>query len=50
VYWSEPAHAGESGDRAFCVTELAGLMEYRARDAFAPSDPDQGCPAGGGTL
>ena len=53
VYWAEPAQAGQSGDRAFCVTETFTVLEYldyRSRGPFAPSDPDEGCPAGGRTL
>ena len=53
VYWAEPAQVGQSGDRAFCVTETFTVLEYldyRARGPFAPSDADEGCPAGGRTL
>jgi type II secretory pathway pseudopilin PulG len=53
VYWAEPAQVGQSGDRAFCVTETATVLEYldyRARGSFAPSEAEEGCPEGGGTL
>ncbi len=53
VYWAEPAQAGQSGDRAFCVTETFTVLEYRDYQVhfpFAPSDADEGCPSGGRTL
>jgi hypothetical protein len=50
VYWAEPDRVGQSGERAFCVTEAGTPLQYRARDVFAPSDADGGCPSGGGTL
>ena len=53
VYWAQPAIAGQTGDRAFCVTEMGTVLEYRdyrARGPFAPSDPEQGCPADGRPL
>ena len=53
VYWAEPAKAGQTGDRAFCVTETGTVLqyrEYRVSGPFAPSDPEQGCPADGRPL
>jgi hypothetical protein len=50
VYWAEPDQVGQSGERAFCVTEAAPAVDYRAREVLAPSDADGGCPTGGGTL
>jgi type IV pilus assembly protein PilA len=53
VYWAEPAQVGQSGTRAYCVTETGTVLEYldyRARGPFAPSDAEQGCPADGRTL
>jgi type IV pilus assembly protein PilA len=53
VYWAEPALVGQSGNRAFCVTETFTVLEYldyRSRGPFAPSEADEGCPAGGLTL
>ena len=28
VYWAEPAQAGQTGERAFCVTETFTVLEY----------------------
>ena len=53
VYWAEPALAGQSGERAFCVTDAFTALEYldyRARGPFAPAAAEEGCPAGGRTL
>ena len=53
VYWAEPAEAGRTGNRAFCVTETSTVLEYpdyQFRGPSAPSEPDQGCPDGGRTL
>ena len=53
VYWAEPAQAGQTGMRAFCVTETSTVLEYRDYPSHlpsAPSDPDEGCPSGGRTL
>jgi type IV pilus assembly protein PilA len=53
VYWAEPAQVGQSGLRAFCVTETVTVLEYkdyRFRGPSAPSEADEGCPEGGGTL
>ena len=53
VYWAEPAQAGQTGNRAFCVTETFTVQEYQDyqfRRRSAPSDAEQGCPAGGRTL
>ena len=53
VYWAEPAQAGQSGTRAFCLTETSPVQEYRDYPSHipaAPSDADQGCPNGGRTL
>ena len=53
VYWAEPALAGQTGMRAFCVTETSTVLEYldyQFRGPSAPSDAEQGCPAGGRTL
>jgi type II secretory pathway pseudopilin PulG len=53
VYWAEPAQAGQSGTRAFCVTETSTVQEYldyQFRGQSAPPDTEQGCPAGGRTL
>ena len=39
--------------RAFCVTETFTVQEYldyQFRGPSAPSDADEGCPAGGRTL
>ncbi len=53
VYWAEPDNAGVTGMRAFCVTEASTIQEYRdyqTNGPFAPSDPEQGCPANGRPL
>ena len=53
VYWAEPAEAGRTGNRAFCVTETSTVLEYldyQFRGPSAPSEPDGGCPDGGRTL
>jgi type IV pilus assembly protein PilA len=53
VYWAEPTLVGQSGLRAFCVTDTSTVLEYRDyqfRGPSAPSDAEQGCPEGGGTL
>jgi type IV pilus assembly protein PilA len=53
VYWAAPALVNQSGIRAFCVTESGVVEEYRdynIRGPFAPSDPEQGCPADGRPL
>ena len=53
VYWAEPAKAGQTGNRAFCVTETFTVQEYldyQFHFASAPSDPNEGCPSGGRTL
>jgi hypothetical protein len=50
VYWGEPAQDGQTGHRAFCVTESGTVFRYQARDVFAPSASDTGCPSGGDPL
>jgi type II secretory pathway pseudopilin PulG len=53
VYWAEPAQAGQTGGRAFCVTETSTVLEYldyRSREPSPPSDAERGCPDGGRTL
>ena len=50
VYWAAPVEWGRSGQRSFCVTEAATVLEYLTDEAFAPSDADGGCPVGGRTM
>jgi len=53
VYWAEPAVAGQTGRRAFCVAETStvlGYLDYQTRGPYPPSDGEQGCPDGGRTL
>ena len=53
VYWAEPAVAGQTGMRAFCVAETSTVLDYldyRTRGPYPPSDAEQGCPNGGRSL
>ncbi|MEO5818965.1 MAG: hypothetical protein ABIT71_00550 [Vicinamibacteraceae bacterium] len=50
VYWAEPDRRGQTGHRAFCVTEASALQEYVGEARFAPTAAEEGCPAGGRTL
>ena len=48
-----PLRRASPATRAFCVTETFTVLEYRDyrfRGPSAPSDAEQGCPAGGRTL
>ena len=53
VYWAEPAQVGQTGLRAFCVTETSAVLEYvdyQFHGPSAPTDAGEGCPSGGRTL
>jgi hypothetical protein len=53
VYWAEPAVAGQTGRRAFCVAETSTVLDYldyQRRGLYPPSDAEQGCPNGGPSL
>jgi len=50
VYWAEPEQWGTSGQRSFCVTDAATVLEYLTNDVLAPADADGGCPTDGRTM